>query len=304
MDVLEREDACRAAVQLTRQRRHHLVGLGARLHHLCQLAAGLLRDREQRAERTRGEQRVAAAPQDPQRADRFEEAPQQRGLADSGLAPHEHDPALRRLAHSFELRVESSELASALEQVARRLRGHGWPRSGIQRLVSYLVRSTPSGNVRVSTRFRFTQLSRAVKNGVPPPTRTGWVTIAYSSISPARMAAPARVAPAMSMRPPSSVLSRVISVTASPVTRRAFQSTARVVEENTTFGMSRHRRADSVRRGVAPGRWSAVGQWELIVSHSLRPYSARPVAPTRSDHHWNSSSLGTLQPRSSPGAAM
>src|ERR1700716_3714220 len=34
------------------------------------------------------------------------------------------------------------------------------PRSGIQRLVSYLVRSTPSGNVRVSTRFRFTQLSR------------------------------------------------------------------------------------------------------------------------------------------------
>ena len=44
--------------------------------------------------------------------------------------------------------------------------------------------------------------------------------------------------------------------------------------------------------------------WELMFSHSLRPYSARPVAPTRSDHHWNSSSLGTLQPRSSPGAAM
>src|SRR6478736_7353728 len=47
----------------------------------------------------------------------------------------------------------------------------GWPearadpRSGIQRLVSYLVSSTPSGNVRVCTRFRFTQLSRAVKNG-------------------------------------------------------------------------------------------------------------------------------------------
>jgi len=43
--------------------------------------------------------------------------------------------------------------------------------SCIQRLVSYLVRSTPSGSVRVSTRFRFTQLSRAVKNGVPPPHR-------------------------------------------------------------------------------------------------------------------------------------
>jgi hypothetical protein len=130
------------------------------------------------------------------------------------------------------------------------------------------------------------------------------VTIAYSSISPARMAAAARVAPPTSMGPPSSVLSRVISVTASPVTRRAFQSTALVVEENTTFGMSRQRRANSICAGVAPGCWSAVGQWELIVSHSLRPYSARPVAPTRSDHHWNSSSLGTLQPRSSPGAAM
>src|SRR5690348_5142816 len=111
----------------------------------------------------------------------------------------------------------------------------------IQRLVSYLVRSTPSGNVRVSTRFRFTQLSRAVKNGVPPPTRTGWVTIAYSSINPARTAAAARLAPPTSMGPPSSVLSRVISVTASPLTRRAFQSTALVVEENTTFGISRQR---------------------------------------------------------------
>jgi hypothetical protein len=99
-------------------------------------------------------------------------------------------------------------------------------------------------------------------------------------------------------------LSRVISVTASPVTKRAFQSTSLVVEENTTFGTSRQRWANSICAGVASGWWSAVGQWELIVSHSLRPYSARPVAATRSDHHWNSSSLGTLQPRSSPGAAM
>src|SRR5438128_10284945 len=160
------------------------------------------------------------------------------------------------------------------------------PRSGTQRLVSYLVRSTPSGNVRVSTRVMFTQLSRAVKNGVPPPTRTGWVTIAYSSISPARMGAAASVAPPMSMGPPSSALSLVISVTASPVTRRVFQSTVLVVEENTTFGMSRQRLANSIAAGVAPGCLSAVGQWELIVSHSLRPYSARHVAATRSDNNW------------------
>src|SRR3954462_12532642 len=115
----------------------------------------------------------------------------------------------------------------------------GWPEaradpaSGTQRLVSYLVSTTPSGNARVSSRLRFTQLSRAVKNGVPPPTRTGWGTITYSSISPARMAAAASVAPPMSMGLPSSALSRVISVTASPVTRRVFHSTVLVVHENT-----------------------------------------------------------------------
>src|SRR5215470_951390 len=106
------------------------------------------------------------------------------------------------------------------------------PTPGAQRLVSYLVRTTPSGNARVSTRVRFTQLSRAVKNGVPPPSKTGAVASTYSSISPARMAAAASVAPPMSMGPPSSALSRVISVTASPVTRRVFQSTVLVVEEN------------------------------------------------------------------------
>src|SRR5256885_5321348 len=169
----------------------------------------------------------------------------------------------------------------------------GWPEaradptSGTQRLVSYLVSTTLSGNVRVSTRLRFTQLSRVVKNGVPPPTRTGWVTIAYSSISPARMAAAASVAPPMSIGPPSSALSLVISVTASPVTRRVFQSTVLVVEENTTFGMSRQRLANSIRAGVAPGCLSAGGPWELIPSHRLPPYTARPAPPPPSDHHSN-----------------
>ena len=47
------------------------------------------------------------------------------------------------------------------------------PRTSAHRLVSYLVRTTPPGKVRVSTRFRFTQLSSVVQNGVPPPTMTG-----------------------------------------------------------------------------------------------------------------------------------
>ena len=46
-----------------------------------------------------------------------------------------------------------------------------WPECSSPRLVS--GQHHAAGNVRVSTRFRFTQLSSAVKNGVPPPTRTG-----------------------------------------------------------------------------------------------------------------------------------
>src|SRR5829696_6429739 len=133
-------------------------------------------------------------------------------------------------------------------------------RNRAHRLVSYLVRTTPPGNVRVSTRFRFTQLSSAVKNGVPPPTSTGWVTISYSSTSPARMAAPASVAPPTLIGSPSSALSRVISATASPVTSRVFQSTLSTVDENTTFGVSRQFRANSICAGVAPSCWSPVGQ--------------------------------------------
>jgi hypothetical protein len=39
-----------------------------------------------------------------------------------------------------------------------------------------------------------------------------------------------------------------------------------------------------------------------MVSHSLRPYRNRSIASSWSSHHWNSPSLGPLQPRSSPGA--
>src|SRR4051794_41638743 len=93
------------------------------------------------------------------------------------------------------------------------------------------------------------------------------------------MAAAARVAPPTSMGPPSSVLSRVISLTASPVTRRAFQSTALVVEENTTFGMSRQRRADRDRPGGEPGRLAGGGPGGGHRPPPLPPGSAPPRAP-------------------------
>ena len=60
--------------------------------------------------------------------------------------------------------------------------------------------------------------------------------------------------------------------------RRAFQSTFSIVEENTTFGVSRQFRANSIWAGVASGCLSPVGQCELMASHSLRPYRNRPIA--------------------------
>ncbi len=74
------------------------------------------------------------------------------------------------------------------------------------------------------------------------------------------MAAPASVAPPTLIGPPSPALSRVISAIASPVTRRVFQPTLSIVEENTTFGVSRQFRANSISAGVALGCWSPVGQ--------------------------------------------
>jgi hypothetical protein len=43
--------------------------------------------------------------------------------------------------------------------------------------------------------------------------------------------------------------------------------------------MFRQRRANSICAGVARGCWSAVGQWELIVPHSLRPTAPGPSRP-------------------------
>ena len=73
--------------------------------------------------------------------------------------------AVRRRIPDYLLPIDVGPLAVETSPTARWNRPHC--------LVSYLVRTTPPGSVRVSTRFRFTQLSSEVKNGVPPPTRTG-----------------------------------------------------------------------------------------------------------------------------------
>ena len=109
-----------AASELAQQRVGHLVRPGAARRGLRQVAAGLLGDVEQRAQRARREQRVARPPQDPGRpAVLVGEAACERGLAGARLARDEHEPPARGAADAVEHRGERRELARALEQDAR-----------------------------------------------------------------------------------------------------------------------------------------------------------------------------------------
>ena len=120
--------------------------------------------------------------------------------------------------------------------------------------------------MRFSTRRSGIHDARAGKNGVPPPTAVGAITIRYSSTSPARTIGAASVAPATSRLPSVSAFSVRTTSTGSPRSRREFQSTESSVRENTTLGMSRQMRAKSVITGVASATWSAVGQYADISS--------------------------------------
>ena len=128
--VLEHDDRRLAAGQLAQQRRGDRVGGGAVGDGLRELAAGDRGDVGQRSERGQREERVAVAPEDPRRLrPALAEAAQEHGLADAGLARHEHEPAARA-ARRLEGGVEHVELRCALEErrfAARGGKGHGRP---------------------------------------------------------------------------------------------------------------------------------------------------------------------------------
>ena len=140
---------------------------------------------------------------------------------------------------------------------ARRLADVVWSpsstarRNRAQRLASYLVRTTPPGNVRVSTRSRFTQLSSAVKNGAAAhQDRMGGQHVLVDQPGP--HGRPGERCAADAHRPPSG-LERVISAIASPVTRRVFQSTLSIVEENDHLRCVPPVLANSISAAVALG---------------------------------------------------
>jgi hypothetical protein len=93
MQVLYDQDRRRPRAQLADQRRRNLVRSGAAHDQLLKLTARDPSDVEQRPQRTRREESVARAPQDPQRpAVSLAKPAHKCGLTDSGLASHQHEP--------------------------------------------------------------------------------------------------------------------------------------------------------------------------------------------------------------------
>ena len=103
LQVLEDDDAG-GRLEFAQQRVGHVVRLRAALDALRQLSVDDARDVEQRPERARCEQRIAARPQDAGRGtEAVAEAAQQRGLADPRLAMDQDGAASGRGRHRSEL---------------------------------------------------------------------------------------------------------------------------------------------------------------------------------------------------------
>jgi hypothetical protein len=118
--VLEHEHGGRPPAQLAGERRHHLVRHRPTLQDRPELAAGLVGDGQQRPEGAAGEQRVAAAPEDPRRpAGRLAESPQQRRLADPGLPADQQDLPTRAALDGLETIDQHRQLGGAFEQDTR-----------------------------------------------------------------------------------------------------------------------------------------------------------------------------------------
>jgi hypothetical protein len=116
VEVLEHDDVRRPAAQLARQRGDELARRGALRDQRSELAADVVGDVDERAERARGEQRVARSPQHPTSASAVAERPHERRLADSRLAGDEDEPPAALRTHRRQVAVECLELRAALEQ--------------------------------------------------------------------------------------------------------------------------------------------------------------------------------------------
>ena len=130
MNILEHDNRRRPPARLVHQHSRNVGRPRAAVERAGELAACELRDVEQRSERTRREERVAASPQDTGRAaGRFTEPPQQRRLPDARLAADEHEAPARTTPHRPQALLEHRELAAAFQQLARSV--HGFRRRSV-----------------------------------------------------------------------------------------------------------------------------------------------------------------------------
>ena len=120
VDVLEHHHRGGSAPKLVRQRGRHLVGQEAALDQVTELTARGVGHSEKGTQWARGEQRIAAAPQNPYVAcEGRSELAQQGRLADARLAADEHDPAGGGASHHVQRVREGLEFIPSLEQIAR-----------------------------------------------------------------------------------------------------------------------------------------------------------------------------------------
>jgi hypothetical protein len=116
--VFQDDDRAPHRPRLVRQRRRDLVRLRARRHEILELAADVLRDVDERAERSWREQRIAGPPQQP--LDRLAgggEATQQCRLAAAGFAGQEDEDAAAGTECDGERVPQCREVIGALQQV-------------------------------------------------------------------------------------------------------------------------------------------------------------------------------------------
>ena len=120
--VFDHDHGRRRPAQLDHQRLGELVRLRAAGGDALELASDRARHIEERPEWARGEQRVAASPEDTRTSLVVAAGSYECGLADPGLSSDEDEPSAAARDDGIERIGEQQQLTGTLEQVVRRLR--------------------------------------------------------------------------------------------------------------------------------------------------------------------------------------
>ncbi len=126
LGVLEDEDGSDSPVELLDQCGGDVMGLGALLDQPCQIPAADPGHVQQRPQRPRDEERIAASPEDPDAgAELVAETAKKGGLAGARLPRHEHQPPAAARLDLCELLTQHGQVPIALEQIPCRDGGGG-----------------------------------------------------------------------------------------------------------------------------------------------------------------------------------